>query len=371
MAVRMTRVSITQVDEHGAESFALAMTRGDCDGVISRGDRVLIKPNWNCVAVPGSTSMGVVEAACKWAFAQGAGEVIVGEGPVPVGRERIEACCGEMDVTKRLAALGARFVLFDDDEHVIFRGGKDLPAEIGVARLALEADVIINAPLLKVHACCMTTLCVKNLKGCLRPEDKMAFHQVGLLPAIVALNRIVAPQINVIDAVDAMEGDHNQGNLVHLGTLIAGRDRVAVDAVGCAQIGLDPEKVPLLAMAAKAGLGVHRLEEIELVGEPLQPRRFELPQDRLKRHHPDLDIRDDGACSACSAALIDGLYVAGGTRTIDSVALGKHAKPPPGALVLGVCLRDYWPTHPHVKGCPPSGHAVAAALAGESEEAGT
>jgi uncharacterized protein (DUF362 family) len=362
----MTRVSITAVGDDVAAAFAQALERADCEGAVFPGARVLIKPNWNGVNLPSSTSLDVVMAACQWARSRGAGEVIVGEGPVPVGPERLRAYFRELDADRRLSAVGARFVNFDEDEHVLFRGAKDWPEETGVARLALESDVIINVPLMKVHSCCLATLCVKNLKGCLRPQDKMAFHRVGLLPAIVALNRLIRPQINVIDALQAMEGDHSHGPLVPLGLLIAGRDPVAVDAVGCAQMGLDPEKVPLLRMASQAGLGVHRREEIELTGEPLEPRKFELVQERLARHYPDLDLHEDGACSACRAALMDGLYIAGGQRTAQVVALGPQAQPPPGALVLGQCLRDYWPTHAHVKGCPPSGHEVAQALQGGS-----
>ena len=353
--------------DDAAAAFAVAMARAGCDTVISRGDRVVIKPNWNGVTPQSSTSLPVVEAACRWARGQGAADVIVGEGPVPLARERVDACFKEMDAEARVAAAGARFVNFDDEAHVLFSGKPNLPDEIGVSRLALEADVIINAPLLKVHSCCLTTLCVKNLKGCLRRQDKMAFHRVGLLPAVVALNQIVRPQINVIDAIDAMEGDHSHGGIVHLDRLIAGRDPVTVDAIGCAQIGLDPTGVPLLRMASEAGLGVHRLDEIDPVGEPLAPRQFELVQDHLARKYPDLTIDESGACSACRAALMDGLYTAGSTRTISSVALGGEAKPSPDTLVLGKCLRDYWPTHRHVKGCPPSGHAVAQGLAGREE----
>lgn len=358
----MTSVSITSTESGVDAAFCLAMSRAGFEGCIRTGDRVLVKPNWNACGIPGSTSMAVVQAACRWAYAQGAREVIVGEGPVPVGPERVREFVAALRVHECLAEVGARFVNFDDGEHVLIHGETDLPAEIGIARLALESDVLINVPLLKVHGCCMTTLCIKNLKGCLRPQDKMAFHRIGLIPAIVALNRLLTPAVNVVDAIDAMAGDHNRGDLVHLGVLIASEDRVAADAVACAQIGLEPQDVPLVRSAARAGLGTHRLEEIALVGEPLRPRKLELSQDRLLRLYPDLDIRDDGACSACAAALMDGLYVAGAQRVVSSIALGAKAKPGPDTLVLGKCLRDYWPTHAHVTGCPPSGHAVAAAL---------
>jgi uncharacterized protein (DUF362 family) len=251
----MSCVSITSVGTDLDAAFALAMARAGCVGVIRPGQRILVKPNWNACAVAASTKLTVVLAACRWAQAQGAGEVIVGEGPVPVGRERIEAYLSEMGVHKALAAIGVRFALFDEGDHILFRDLPDLPPEIGVARQALDCDVLINLPLLKVHSCCLTTLCVKNLKGCLRPGDKMAFHRVGLLPAVVALNRLLRSQINVIDAIEAMEGDHNHGPLVPLGMLIASRDRVAADAVGSALIGLPSGKVPLLKLAGPARRG--------------------------------------------------------------------------------------------------------------------
>ncbi len=361
---RMTSVSITQVGDDVDAAFALAMARADCEGIIKPGNRVLVKPNWNACAIAGSTSLPVVLAACRWAQALGAREVIVGEGPVPVGKEKTLEYFGQMGLHEGLAAVGVKFVEFDNDEHVIFRDHDHLPSEIGIARLALECDVLINMPLLKVHSCCLTTLSVKNLKGCLRPQDKMAFHRIGLLPAVVALNKLVKSQINVVDAINAMEGDHNCGDLIPLGLLIAGRDRVATDAVASAQIGLPSGKVPLLKMANAAGLGEHRIEKLNLVGEPLVPRKFELPQDRMQRRFADMGIEEDGACSACMAALVDGLYASEGQRKFSSIALGSKAEPSAGALVLGKCLKKYFPTHAHVAGCPPDGAAIARMLKG-------
>ncbi len=365
----MTRVSITKVGDDLNAAFALAMARANCEGVIKKGDRVLIKPNWNACAIEGSASLSVVMAACRWAMAQSAGEVTVGEGPVPVGREAVEKYFAEMGAREALADIGVGFVNFDYDEHITFFGQAHLPSEIGIARLALECDVLINIPLLKVHSCCLTTLCVKNLKGCLRPQDKKAFHRLGLLPAVVALNGLVRSHINVIDGVNAMEGDHNRGQLVPLGLLIAGRDRVATDAVGSAQIGLSTGEVPLLKMAAEAGIGEHRIEQIEIVGEPLVPQKLELTQDRMKHEFPDMGIQEDGACSACTAALSDGLFASEGIRSFSTIALGAKAKPQDDALVIGDCLNRYFPTHAHVPGCPPDGAEIARALRGEKDEA--
>lgn len=358
----MSTVALTKGGGDLNAAFARAMDLSGCVGLIKAGNRVLVKPNWNACGIPGSTNLSVVLAACRWAYAQGAGEVIVGEGPVPVGRERIRQYFVQMGVATALATIGSRFVHFDDDEHVLFRNRPDLPPEIGIAKRALTCDVLINIPMLKVHSCCLTTLSVKNLKGCLRPDDKMAFHRIGLLPAVVALNKIVASHINIIDALNVMEGDHNNGRLVPLDLLIAGRDRVATDAVGSALIGLPSGKVPLLKLASQAGLGEYRINRITIAGEPLVPQRVEFPQDFLKSRHPGLDIQDAGACSACQAALMDGLYTAGASRQVTRIAMGAHSQPAADTLVLGNCLKSYFATHAHVPGCPPDGVAVARAL---------
>jgi len=361
----MTRVSITNVGDDIDAAFALAMARADCTGVIRPGDSVLIKPNWNACAIEGSTKLCTVLAACRWARTQGAGDIVVGEGPVPVGREKIDAYLAEMGALAALAELDVPFVLFDDDKHVLFRELPDLPPEIGIAKRALECDVLINLPMLKVHTCCMTTLCVKNLKGCLRPQDKMAFHRIGLLEAVVALNRLIHSQINLIDGIEAMEGGHNRGPRIPLDLFIAGRDPVATDAVGSARIGMGTGEVPLLKLAGQAGLGEYDLEKIEIVGEPLVPQRLTRPQDHLAKTQPGLVIQEAGACSACTAALMDGLYTAGKARTRSKVALGPQVEPDDEALVLGACTKRYWPSHDHVKGCPPSGADIARALIGD------
>ena len=117
-------------------------------------------------------------------------------------------------------------------------------------------------------------------------------------------------------------------------------------------------------MAAAAGLGEYRLERIEISGEPLAPSRFELSQDRMQRRFPEMGVLEEGACSACMAALSDGLYAAEGIRKFDKIALGAKARPPHDALVLGDCLKQYFPTHAHVPGCPPDGAEIARWLKG-------
>ena len=56
----MTTVSITRVGTDVDAAFALAMERAGCTGIIKPGNRVVIKPNWNACAIPGSTKLVTV-----------------------------------------------------------------------------------------------------------------------------------------------------------------------------------------------------------------------------------------------------------------------------------------------------------------------
>jgi len=52
--------------------------------------------------------------------------------------------------------------------------------------------------------------------------------------------------------------------------VIAGKDPVAVDAVGAAVMGIPPEDIEHLRLAEKKGLGTCDLNQIEIVGEPIE-----------------------------------------------------------------------------------------------------
>ena len=66
----------------------------------------------------------------------------------------------------------------------------------------------------------------------------------------------------------AMEGNGPRGgNPRKLGVLLFSGDPVALDAVACKIINLEPEVVPTFEPAERAGLGTYRYDNIEIAGE--------------------------------------------------------------------------------------------------------
>jgi len=52
--------------------------------------------------------------------------------------------------------------------------------------------------------------------------------------------------------------------------LVVGRDAVAVETVGYALIGLDPEKIPIIKEAMKRGIGEGRIDKVQVLGASVE-----------------------------------------------------------------------------------------------------
>ena len=72
-------------------------------------------------------------------------------------------------------------MLFDEHSYRTFKGVSDCtPNEFRVTDFAFICDKFINLPVLKTHYLTTVTLAMKNLKGCLKREDKPLFHRWDL-----------------------------------------------------------------------------------------------------------------------------------------------------------------------------------------------
>ncbi|HSQ21679.1 MAG TPA: DUF362 domain-containing protein, partial [Coriobacteriia bacterium] len=83
---------------------------------------------------------------------------------------------------------------------------------------------------------------------------------------LVDLNRLLAPRLVVMDAVIAMEGNGPRGgDPRQVGVLLISDDPVAIDAVGCRIVALDPGLVGTCVWGERFGLG--SMSEIEVLGD--------------------------------------------------------------------------------------------------------
>ena len=146
-----------------------------------------------------------------------------------------------------------------------------------VARGALAADGIVSIAKLKTHQLTRYTGAVKNQFGCVPGLLKAEYHVKMSDPhdfgrMLVSLNLLLRPRLFVMDGIIAMEGNGPRaGNPTPMNVVLLSPDPVALDAVACRLIDLDPCFVPTARPGREAGLGTWREEEIELLGDPIQP----------------------------------------------------------------------------------------------------
>lgn len=248
------------------------------DKLVNPEDEVLIKPNYVSAKHPSTgitTDSRIVESLIKFVKDSGVKEVIVGEG----GAGDTERAFDIVEIRSVVKRHGVRLVNLNQDQMVKVRIPQaSVLHEVGIAETALKSTCIVNAPKLKVHHMALVTLCMKNLMGVILPKSIM-HSQIN--EKIVDLASFFKDKlkINIVDGIIGAEIDETSGSPVKMNLVIAGQDMVAVDSVASAVMGINPLKVKYLRLAEERGLGVSKLNEIEVLGKSIEEiaRTFQLP----------------------------------------------------------------------------------------------
>ena len=261
----MTRVAIVRgMNPQYMTVKALEMTA--THEVLSKGKSVLIKPNYINARHPstGITTDGrVIEGVVKFLKQHRVKDIIIGEGSGFADTFKAFQVAGVDAVAEKWKV---KLVDLNKDEFVEVKPENPLALKkVKIAKTALEST-IISVPKLKPHRLAGVTLSLKNMMGAVTPKGSIHNH---LSQKIVDLVSIIKPRVAVIDGIIAGEGHETSGNPVEMNLVIAGTDPVAVDAVGAAVMGISPERVKHLRLAEEMGLGICRLERIEILGEPI------------------------------------------------------------------------------------------------------
>jgi uncharacterized protein (DUF362 family) len=247
---------------------ALKMIGSDIDNVLSEKKPILIKPNYINSKHPSTgitTDSRVLEGIVKFLKEHKIEEIIIGEGSGFADTFQAFKVAGVDAVAER---WGVKLVDLNKDEFVEVSPPDPLSLKkVRVAKTALEST-IISVPKLKPHRIATVTLSLKNMMGTLASKGSM--HKGKLSQNIADLASILTPSISVVDGIIASEGHETSGNPVEMNLVIAGTDPVAVDAVGAAVMGIPPTNVTHLLLAEKKGLGTCNLEEITVLGEPIE-----------------------------------------------------------------------------------------------------
>ena len=252
-----------------------------------QGKDLFLKPNFNSAdAAPGSTHQDTLLALIRQLKSRGAGPVTIGDRS---GMGNTREVMQSKQIFKMATELGANVVVFDelraDDWELIKPPDSHWQQGFALPRLVRNAGGIVQTCCLKTHRYGgHFTLSLKNSVGLAakfvpgQPYNYMqelhsSPHQRRM---IAEINSAYRPDLVVLDGVEAFAtGGPDTGKLVHADVVLAGTDRVAIDAVGVALLryfGTTPEvsrgtifEQEQLARATELRLGISRPEHIELV----------------------------------------------------------------------------------------------------------
>jgi len=230
---------------------------GGMSKFISKGDKVLVKPNigWDRnVAQGANTHPEVVAETVRLCLAAGAAEVLVFDNPCN-SAERCYANSGIAEAAKKAGAKVSFMIEAFYRETKIANGTKLKSWKF--YRPALDADKYINLPVLKHHGLADVTIGLKNIMGIIGGNRGMIHYDFD--SKIVDLNTMVKPVLTIVDATRILKRNGptggSLGDVINARQLIAGIDPVAVDAAGAELFGIKPEQLGALLEADRRGLG--------------------------------------------------------------------------------------------------------------------
>jgi uncharacterized protein (DUF362 family) len=251
------------------------------------GKDIFIKPNFNSAdSTPGSTSEDTLAAIVKKLKMMSAGPLTIGDRS---GMGNTREVMDQKHAFTLGKELGAKVVVFDelsrDDWEPLKPSDSHWQQGFAIPRLVRQAGGIVQTCCLKTHRFGgHFTLSLKNSVGLAAktiPGNPYNFmRELHSSPdqrhMIAEINASYKPDLIVLDGIQAFTtGGPDKGTEVNSQVILAGTDRIAIDAVGVALLrhfGTTAEvsrgtifEQEQIARAVQLGLGASSPKQIELV----------------------------------------------------------------------------------------------------------
>ena len=270
-----TKVTLIRCSDYGQPEISEALARqfelfGGLDKFVSRGDSVLLKPNF---IAPRSrrhatqTHPAVIIETARLLKDFGA-RPFVGDSPA---WSNVFTCVKALKLEEALKKLSVPIKQLNKPKWCRI-GANNI--KVGISSVVLDADKIINLPKFKTHQQLVATFAVKNMFGCVSGKRKALWHfRKGghfedFCELLIEIFRFLNPALTIIDGVMAMDGAGPiRGRTRPLCWLIGGTEPIACETVCCKLVNIKPEELPIIKTARQMGLGYCDPEKIKILGD--------------------------------------------------------------------------------------------------------
>ncbi|MBL7206201.1 MAG: DUF362 domain-containing protein [Candidatus Aenigmarchaeota archaeon] len=256
-------------------------------------ERIIIKPNFvSDINQFASTHVDAVRAVLDFVSKHTDQKLLIAEGSAYDTFKAFKNF-GYLSLKKE---YNIDFFDLNKDDYVTVSGfdSELKPMELRISKTVVESDCRISVCPMKTHNEVVVTLSLKNLAvGSLLKNQyfpaskyvgfalkrlpvsakyknyKAAIHQgtVAINKNIFEIAKKISPDISVIDAFKAMEGEGpGHGDPVMMKLALAGTDFLATDTIATRIMGFNPENIGYFHYCKQARLGIGNNKDIETVG---------------------------------------------------------------------------------------------------------
>lgn len=238
---------------------------GGIDKLISKGNKVIIKPNiaWNQrPEFAANTNPYVVAALVELSREAGASRVRVMDHTCSANPETSYENSGIAEAARK---SGAEIIYLNKNrfKDFIIPNGKVLKSWPFYEEMvyADEVDVLINVPIAKQHGTSRLSMGLKNVFGMIG-GNRGSLH-TDIHPKIADLNKFVKIDLTVVDAYRILKNhgptggrlDDVDNSIDRARRIIVSTDSVAADAYGATLFSIQPKDVGYIRESHEQGLG--------------------------------------------------------------------------------------------------------------------
>ncbi len=248
---------------------------------LSGKKRIFIKPNLSHPEyLPGVVTNPKLMQQLVGLLRDANSEVIVGES-----NGFNYPCWTAFDKTGTQAAVkaaGGTVINLSEDKvvEVKFQGNTPLK-RLFLPKTILDADAVVDLPLMKTHEFMAYSGAIKNLFGCV-PSNKRIYLHPYLPEVFYRLYTLFKPGLTIMDARTGIEGNGpTKGKPVKMGLMLTGNDALAVDIIAAKVMILNWKETYLKYITQKTGLLEEDIKveglQVNEVEHKFEPPRIDLP----------------------------------------------------------------------------------------------
>jgi uncharacterized protein (DUF362 family) len=270
-------VKITRAGQDISEVLKSAVAKSGVRGKHT----VFIKPNLSHPEfIPGVVTSPELMVELVGLLRDGSSQVIVGES-----NGFNYPCWTAFDKTGMQAAVeksGGTAINLSEDKVVKVKFDGNSPLKmLFLPKVVLDADAVVDLPLMKTHEFTMYSGAIKNLFGCV-PSNRRIYLHPYLPEVFYRLYTTFKPALTIMDARTAIEGNGpTKGKPVKMDMMLTSNDALALDIVATQVMKLNWQETYLGYVAKKTGLQTQDVcvEGLQVadVARRFEPPRIDLP----------------------------------------------------------------------------------------------